>query len=220
MHRLILIIAWVLFSTISLLGQSCRDSARTNSDSPSEKVPLESLLLRLAEANKDFFTVEEALVGGVAGHIRDYCVAPPPAARDFSDALHYLAQAVPNFAYEVDSENQNVFHIIDARLTRHEGYALDEVADLNFDGTVTELVGALNAKGIPMSAAGAFDSHEFMFVDRSTEVHVRAKGLAVRSILSDFLPLQGRGRMLWHTETAVGSNQISYVRFRGAPPVK
>ena len=206
----------LLLTSGSLVSQSCQMAVQTTT-SGDQGLIVEGLLMKLAESNDKFFTVEEGMIQGAMGHLRGYCIAPPPPAETFSDDLHYLSQAVPDFTYEVDSINSNIVHIIDGRLARHESYALDEITSLTFDGSVERLVGALHANGIPVSAGGAFDSHEFMFIDRGSQVRVRANGLAVRSILSDFLPLKGRGRMLWRAETELGSDKTCYVRFRGAP---
>ena len=92
------------------------------------------------------------------------------------------------------------------------------IDDIDFSGTVIELVDAIASKGILVSAGGPVGTDDLLSMDGVTRVQVKGKGLKVRDVLSDFVSLEGRGPILWTAETHVdGSDQTSYIRFRGAP---
>jgi hypothetical protein len=95
------------------------------------------------------------------------------------------------------------------------------IKELDFSGKVNRLVDAIAAKGIPVSSLGGADVVDAMVTDYKTEVQVKGTDLRVRDALTDFVPLEGRGPILWVAETRLeGSDQTSYIRFRGAPPRK
>jgi hypothetical protein len=181
------------------------------------------LLTNLGMKNSVTFTIEEALLkGGAMDHIRSFRHQNPPDGTGLKAVLDDLSQSVPNFTWHGDLTNPKVIHIVDDHLVRRQGYALDRlINDIDFSGTVLELVDAIAAKGIPVSATGPVGTDDLLSMDAVTRVKVKGKGLTVRDALSNFVPFDGRGPILWTAETHVdGSDQTSYIRFRGAPPRK
>jgi hypothetical protein len=152
--------------------------------------------------------------------IRSFRHRTLPDGTGLKAVLDDLSQSVPNFTWHNDPSNPKVIHIVDDHLLRRQGYALDRVIDeIDFSGTVLELVDAIAAKGIPVSATGPVGTDDLLSMDGVTRVQVKGKGLRVRDALSDFVPLDGRGPILWTAETHVdGSDQTTYIRYRGAPP--
>jgi hypothetical protein len=179
------------------------------------------VLAEVATKNGVTFTIEEALLkGGAMDHIRSFRHRTPPDGTGLEAVLDELSQSVPNFTWHADPNNAKVIHIVDDHLLRRQGYALDRIIDdIDFSGTVLELVDAIAAKGIPVSATGPVGTDDLLSMEGVTRVKVKAKGLRVRDALSDFVALDGRGPILWTAETHVdGSDQTTYIRFRGAPP--
>jgi hypothetical protein len=188
-----------------------------------EEVQIRQVLADVAAKNGVTFTIEEAtLRGGAMDHLRSFRHRRPPEDRGIKAVLDDLSHSVPNFTWSSDSSNPKIIHITDDRLLRLQGYALDRVIDdIDFSGTVIGLVDAIASKGIPVSAVGPMGTDDLFSMDGVTRVQVKGKGLKVRDALSDFVPLEGRGPILWTAETRVdGSDQTSYIRFRGAPSRK
>jgi hypothetical protein len=188
--------------------------------SDDQDAQVQELLADLAKKNDVTFTLEEAILeDGGMGRIRSFRHRMPLENMDLKAALDDLAQKVPNLSWRADANNPKIIHIIDDHLLNRKGYALEStINDIDFSGTVSGLVDAIAAKGVPVSSVGLFDSHELLVTDFITTVQVKGKSLKVRDALSDFVPLQGRGPILWIAETHVnGSDPNSYIRFRGAP---
>lgn len=185
-----------------------------------EDVQVRQLLADVGTKNGVTFTIEEALVkGGPMDHLRSSRHRTPPEGMSVKAVLDDLSQSVPHFTWYTDPNNSKIIHIVDDHLLHRPGYALDRVIDdMDFSGTVMELVDAIAAKGIPMSSAGPASTEDLLLTDGITRAQVKGKSLRVRDALSDFVPLEGRGPILWIAETRVdGSDQTSYVRFRGGP---
>ena len=188
--------------------------------SDDEDVQVSQLLVDMGAKNSVTFTIEEALLkGGPMDHLRSSRHRTPPEGTTVKVVLDELSQSVPHFTWYTDPNNPKIIHILDDRLLHRQGYALDRVIDdIDFSGTVMELVDTIAAKGIPVSSAGPASTEDLLLTDGITRAQVKGKGLRVRDALSDFVPLEGRGPILWIAETRVdGSDQTSYIRFRGGP---
>lgn len=191
--------------------------------SADDAVSLQDLLTDLGVKNGVTFTVEEAVLkDGLMGTMRNSAHRRIPEGSALNAALDELSQSVAHFTWHADASNPKIIHIIDEHLLRRRGYALDMViGELDFAGTVNRLVDAIAAKGVPVSSLGGADVGDAMVTDYKTIVQVKGKGLTVREALTDFVPLDGRGPILWLAQTRIeGPDQTTYVRFRGAPAGK
>jgi hypothetical protein len=188
--------------------------------SSDQGVQLRELLEGLGTKNGIKFTIEEALLNDrVADRIRSFRLRTPPGGTDPKAVLDELSRSVPNFTWQSDPNNRKIIHIVDIHLLRRPGYALDLVIDdINFSGTVIDLVDAIASKGIPVSAGGPASTGDLASMDGVTKVQVKGKGLKVRDVLSDYIPVEGRSPILWFAETSMdGPDPTTYVRFQGAP---
>jgi hypothetical protein len=214
----LLFLSW---NTVFPLGNPF-PSAGISSASSDQDVQLRELLEDLGTKNGITFTIEEALLkGGAMDRIRSFRHRLPPAGTDLKALLDDLSRSVPNFTWQNDPNNPKIIHIVDGHLLRRPGYALGRVIDdIDFSGTVIELVDAIASKSIPVSAGGPASTDDVASMDGVTRVQIKGKSLKVRDALSDFVPLEGRrGHILWFAITYVdGSDQTTYVRFQGAPP--
>ena len=124
--------------------------------------------------------------------------------------LEQLREIVPDFIYEIEAVNPRIVHVIDGRLKLQKGYALDAtITRINFTGKVNELPDAIGRQGIPIALPPWQSTHEQR--DGSTIVDVKGEGVTVRSALSTFINLDGRGRILWISRTKLEQGAMSYV---------
>jgi hypothetical protein len=185
-----------------------------------ENQTVEHLLLELGKKNDVTFTIEEAILqDGEIGRILNSRISAITPAMTLNEGLLYIAARVPDFTWGIDNNNSKILHIFDRQLLQLKAYSLDRVIDeIHFTGKVCHLVDAIAAKGIAVSAAGPSDSIEIMGMECITDVEVKASKLKVRDALSDFVTLEGRGRILWTARTRIdGSDPTTYVRFFGPP---
>jgi hypothetical protein len=221
MYRLIVLSVLIFLSNAAFTSRNiCRPTSSVYASTDGD-VLLRDLLADLGKQYDVTFTLEEAVLEDRAtGRIRGFRHRPLNEDADLKTALENLSRTVPNFTWQTDVNNPKIIHIIDDHLLHRNGYALDRKIDvIDFTGTVGGLVDTIAARGIPVSSVGAFDSQELMFTDFNSNVQVNGKNLTARDALSDFISLEGRGRILWFAETHVeGSDPTTYVRFQGAPP--
>lgn len=220
MYKLSLIVVVVMSSTLLLASGTSKPNICPFASTDNEELQVRQLLADAGAKNGVTFTIEEGLLkGGASDRIRSFRHHTLPEGTSLKAVLDDLSQSVPNFTWYTDPNNPKIIHIVDDHLLRRPGYALDRVInDIDLSGTVVELVDAIAAKGVPISAVGPMGSQDVMFTDFSTRVQVKGKGLKVRDALTDFVTLEGRGPILWFSETHLdGPDQTTYVRFQGAP---
>jgi hypothetical protein len=213
-------IAFLLSGTTFLCGRP-NPIKDPSLQSANDDVAVEDLLTNLGMKNSVTFTLEEAIgKDGMMGPIRTSVHRRISEGSALTGVLDELSQSVPHFTWRADASNPKIIHIVDERLLHRRTYALDMVIkELDFAGKVNRLVDAIAAKGIPVSSLGGADVVDAMVTDYRTELQVKGKDLRVRDALTDFVPLEGRGPILWVAETRLeGPDQTSYIRFRGAPP--
>jgi hypothetical protein len=78
----------------------------------------------------------------------------------------------------------------------------------------SSLVDELNRMGVSIQRPAVMDIHEARLMNSQTKVKVVGQGLKAREILSNYIPLEGRGRILWIARTRLASGEISSVQFR------
>jgi hypothetical protein len=147
--------------------------------------------------------------------MESYLVSIPQDKKDLRSSLAFLQQKAPNFTYIINSSNRRIFHIIDARLTKQEGYGLVRVLkSVNFSGSTQDLIGYIGNRDIPVGNAGLMDIRDAMFQDLSTQLQAKGQNLQVKSLLSNYIPLEKRDRIIWIARTKLGKEEISHVHFR------
>jgi len=208
-----------LFASAAIAGL-CSNEAKAirsmDNHLKDQAVPLLSLLAKMGEAYNCYFTVEAAWTNGEpANQMESYLIFLPQDKKDLRSTLEYLQQKVPNFTYIANSSNRRIFHIIDARLSKQEGYGLTHVLkSVRFSGLVRDLPDFINKQGATVGKAGMIDTRDASVQDFSTTVKVQGQNLQVRSLLSNYLPLEKRDRIIWIARTKLGKGEISQVQFR------
>ena len=191
------------------------------------RVSLGGLLGDLGEKHDRYFTIEDVAIQGEVP-LRSYhaerrcpfsrrCDTTAPASKTLEAELDQIHRDNPNFRYRVDQNNSKIVHVIDDRLRNRSNYPMDSVvASVQFDGTLWDLVKYLSGRGIAlnyMSGSLGLDS----VVDVQTKVTISTPRATVRSVLSDFIKLDGRGpRILWESQTSLESDAHVDVWYPGA----
>ena len=176
-----------------------------------ESKPLTWVLIALGEDYNCFFTLEEAWQEGEAAvKLESASIRRSTDKGGLIQELEKVRQNVPDFSYEFNPVNPRVVHVIDARLKRQKSYALDgTITKLDFNGAINGLPNEIQKQGIRISTPTGQDTHEHR--DGTTIVHVSGDGLSVRDALSNFINLDGRGKILWIARTKLDPGAISYV---------
>jgi hypothetical protein len=181
-----------------------------------EDVTLLEFLYEVGKTYDCFFTIEEAWQDGEpSNQVEATRIERSLSKNNLRNALNSLQQAAPNLIYVVSRENPRIVHIIDSRLTRQSQYGLETIVKrVDFTGTVGELVNELSRLGVPIQPPPMVDIHEARFMNSQTKVKVIGQGLKVRGILSNYIPLDDHGRILWIARTCLASGEISNIQFR------
>jgi|GEM_PF-3082407 len=216
-HKIITISAILILGITIIYPVQAYVLKRTQDNSKKQETGLLQYLTRLGDAYDCFFTVEEAWKEGEAKNkIESETLQMPFKRNGLVPELEQLRQSLPLLIFEIDKENPRIIHIIDSRLMQQKGYGLDSVLkSIDFTGSVNELVTEISKQGVPISTPMLTDTHEIMFRDFTTTVQVRGAGLKVRDALSNFIQLNGRGRILWIARTKLGQGEASEILFRG-----
>lgn len=215
LHRLILQIILMILGTVSIVFLQTQRAKPMDNSSSNQPGPL-PLLDYLAELGKQydyFFTLELASkVAEANDGLSSQWIQKVPQT-DLQRELEQLRQDVSNFAYEVDTLNPRIIHVMDARLKQHRGYALESILkDINFTGRANDLPAEIGKQGIPIGPPLLMSFNEAR--DRTTVLQVKGVGLKVRDALSHFVPLEKRrSRILWIARTRLNQGDISYVYY-------
>ena len=210
---------WLTVAAIFILGvvgvhplQATGEKFMTET-SERQSVPLSQLWVELGKNYDRFFTLEEAWKDGEPwSKLESQRVQRSTEKKTLEQELEQLRQTVPDFNYEINNADSRIVHIIDARLARQKEYGLERVINsIDFTGKVNELSTAIANQGIPVSPPQLMSTHEQ--ADYSTVVRVKGEGLKVRNALSNFIPLEGRGRILWIARTKLGQGEVSYIYY-------
>lgn len=180
-------------------------------------ISLFGFLDELGRQNDLFFTIEEGWTDGEARNWLDQCTVDKPAQKGGPrEGLERLSRTVPYFTYMVNKANPRIIHIVDSRLKQQRDYGLEyTISSIDFVGTAPRLVNEIRLQGIPVSANRNLSTTDPGLYDFSTEVRVKGKQQGVRDALSNFIPLEGRGHVLWISRTKLGRGEMSYVQFYG-----
>lgn len=192
-----------IFDQSSLSGSSEKSASFSN------------ILREIGDKYDVYFTMEIGLISGdVANSLEKKNVATKPQKKSVRQELEELRKTIPNLTYKYDKDNSKIIHIIDARLTQQQSYALEKtVKDISFDGMLFDFVNAIGQKGIAVSSSGMIDTYEALAVDIGTMVTIKEKDKSVRYLLTNCLSVKGRPRVLWIARTEIRDHPTSYVRF-------
>src|SRR5713101_7388071 len=149
-HRLIFA-ALILGGVVALEIQPMRTEARNEARSQnSREMGLIGILFGLGRDYDCFFTVEEAWQESEPGiRLESWTARRSSQKVDLTLELEQLRQTVLDFIYEIDAANPRIVHVMDARLKRQKGYALEAtIASLDFTGKVNELPNEIGKQGI------------------------------------------------------------------------
>lgn len=208
-------IIWIsLFSLVHLLP--IESSGQTVGSYQAERsILLERKLKDIGEKYDLYFTLETGLISGDrAQSLEGQEVPTASKTTGLRNALERLRKSIPNLTYEYDRNNSRIVHIIDARLRKEKGYAMEKMIDsIEFEGFPVNLVNTVARKGINISASGSLSTTEALGVDFGTRLIVKEKNKRVRDILTNSIPLKGRGRILWIARTELGNGNTTFVRY-------
>jgi hypothetical protein len=186
-------------------------------DEAAGSIPLENLLQDLGRKYDCYFTLEEGWEEGSAMNAFSTSrVRLAGETTSLKQALDDVAKQVPNLRFEMAQRDRPIIHAIDKRLDKQSRYALGmTVPSYEFSGTTGELIADLAKRGIPIAPQTVFAVGRTIATDLSTRMTIKASGLTVRRLLSDFLPLKGYSRVIWTAATKLGSGAETVVNFKG-----
>lgn len=181
-----------------------------------EMIPLRFAVVSLGKAYECYFTIEECWVNEEAANAIEGCLTRrPDGVSGLDREMNGLVRDIPQLSYAFDEDNPKVIHLIDNRLNNQEGYALSAIVQkVDFSGYIGDFVSSLAAEGV-LLARSPLTSNEP--ADVGTTVHASGRNLVVRRALTKFIPLEGRGPILWIARTKLGVGQSSHIQFYGAP---
>jgi len=203
----------------SLLDGADQMIKGSNKSSKTASMPLDRSLNEIGRKYDTYFTIEEAWADdGSINPMRAALVQPLPKAESLVQELEYLKKAVANLTYSPDQANSRIIHIIDSRLLSQKDYALERVIPrIDYNGPAYDLADAIAKLGILISCRRFGSLPHLEAWDYVSVVHVKGESLKVRGALSDFLPLDRQGNILWVATTKIGPCETSYVAIHGSP---
>lgn len=215
-YNLIFATFFALTLTMSIQSSEARTVQKMDNHMETQAIPLLHLLAKMGKTYNCYFTVESAWTDSDSANLMEsYLVSLPQDKKDIRSSLELLQQKVPNFTFIINSSNKRIFHVIDARLLKQEGYGLSRILkSVDFSGPVRELPDFIGKQGIPVGNVGMIDIRDARVQDFSTNLQVKGQNLQVRTLLSNYIPLGERGRIIWIARTKLGKGEISRVQFR------
>jgi hypothetical protein len=164
------------------------------------------------------FTIEDAWTESEPHRLLEtYLAERPFRGEGFQRELDHLRSQFPNLDFRVNALNPRIVHVLDARLRNQSNYGLEGmVKNLDFAGSLKELIAHLGRQGAPISSPRLIDIHEGYGIDFGTLIEAKGRNLSVRDALSLFVPLKERRRVLWIARTKLGLSEVSYVYFHKA----
>lgn len=216
MYRLLIAAALVITSAGVYLSRAQKGRSAADNQQPQTAL-LESHLLRLGEHYDVYFTLETAWgEGEFVNWMENHKVKEVLERDGLQRELERLRQSVPYFSYSFDLSNPKIVHIVDARLSQQGEYSLDRVVEkVNYKGTLRGLVALLAERGIKVAEGRLSLIGDLRPRDYSSEVRVVAQRITAREAITDFIPLEGRSRILWSSTTKLGPGEVTSIQFFG-----
>jgi len=216
-YRLAFIASLIILAAVGATLPKARGKQILTRSSETKSTSLYYYLDQLGAAYDHYFTIEASWAEGeVTRWMESYKLKRSPKKENLGLELEELRRLVPHFTYTIDQKNPKIIHIMDVRLTGIQGYGLESVLkSIDFTGTLPNLVNAISQQGISVSVGGSVFTSDYRPLDFGTEVHVKGEALKVRDALTHFIPLEGRGRVLWVARTKLGQQATSSIQFYG-----
>jgi len=185
-----------------------------------KKTSLVRYLHQLGDQYDCYFTIEESWTPSeVRNSLESYLVPSNSNKKgELTSALALLTKAVPHFTFQPDSIKGHIIHILDDRLLKQRQYGMDDVlSNVEFTGLLSDLVSVIARQGAHICLEAMFDIGDPSQVRRdwATVVSVKAENKTVRSLLSDFVPLEGYSRIIWIATTERQEHSTTAIRFNG-----
>jgi hypothetical protein len=185
-------------------------------ESPSQTITLRQRLEEIGSKFDRYFTLEGLLDkdrGGGTGSIENKTLIRKPLKTSISEEMQQLRQTFPTLDFEI-RDGSKVIHIIDKRIAAKADNPLDQVVkDIKFNGITFHFVDEIAKHGVKISPGNAISTKEIYTVDYSIRVNVQASNKNVRELLTDYVPLEGRGRILWISTTYSGKDNTAHIRY-------
>lgn len=183
------------------------------------QIDLEKLLNKIPSSIGLRFTIENAYADGEKFYNISSRQLPEIATNTITknEVLDTLGKMFPEASIEVSVSEPNVIHIMDKRLHRFKGYALDQVLlDCEFTGTPHELLKYISKTVPSLQTMLALAVHRLRVQtsDRVTQVKFSGAKIVVRDALTNYLPLERYKNVLWVASTSLNRN-TTQVEFLG-----
>lgn len=183
-------------------------------ESPQQAITLRQRLEEIGAKFDRHFTLEIVVDSErVAASMERESLIQKPLRKTLFQELEQLRQTIPNLDYKFNDASK-VIHVMDKRVATQANYPLDQVIrEIGFDGIVFDFVDKMAKHGVPVSPRGMVDTYEMLATDSSIRVSVQASNRTVRELLTDYLSLEGRGKLLWIAKTYIGKDKTTYIRY-------
>lgn len=183
-------------------------------DSSQQTITLRQRLEEIGEKFDRHFTLEIVVdAERVAATMERESLIKKPLRKTLSQELEQLRQTIPNLDYKVN-ETSKVIRVIDKRVVKRSNYALEQVVrDISFDGRMFDFVNEIGKKGPAVSSRGMVDTYEALGGDYTIRVNIQANNKTVRELLTNYISLEGRGKILWIATTYTGKDSTTYIRY-------
>ena len=178
-----------------------------------EKMYLTFYLEYLTRKVDCYFTVEQA---ATSPDVLTRNVEADKTVKTIPEMVAAIKRQLEGFEVFQSPDCPAVVHIISNEARSIPDYWLDSRRDLSFGGSPDGLLRKILPLGQRVTQESVFVTNAMPCEDVRTEVSLVAKGLAVRSILTDFMPLSRYSRLLWSatTEQRAGTQRVA-VSFEG-----
>jgi hypothetical protein len=146
------------------------------------------------------FTIEVFKYRGDEPSFLNVLIIDDGSVQSLDALLKTMSKELPRFEIVRNARHKHVLHVIERGLKDLDGYALNDIADLQYKGPVDGVARALHENLPALDRKSAGDWRE-MFDDNVTSVRINATDESVRDILTDCLPLDRYGVLLWRAQT-------------------
>jgi hypothetical protein len=139
------------------------------------------------------------------------------AEADFSSADDFVKKVSPRLhwlSFMPDEKHKLVIHVIDKRLLPVKNYPLEKVVDVEFAGAPADLSRYLRRQ-VPNIGPKTSGDPRQVFDDSFTEVAIAAKAQSIRRVLTDAVPLNYYGPILWRAEFDIAED-LTTLQFYGS----
>lgn len=202
--------AIVLSMIVSAAGYRVCDAADNRSadihNERATKVRLVDALWKTGKKADCYFTIEQALQDSNTVDMRSVRIDPGEIGKvsTIADAVKVLKKELAHLEIAVyqSKENPAVIHIVGKALANRRDYWMNRRVDFAFSGRLYRGFEKL-VKGIKnVEAARGFFGWDLSGLDHTTIVRISAEKTAVRTILSDCIPLSRYARVLWYCRSS------------------